>query len=191
LLTRTVALAQTDEPQLTEQDWDRLIPALVQEDWAKAEPLAASYLARFTTEAALMGEEAATVRYMYLKCVSGLLAQKKLTKPAALAKLKGFEGRPVLTPSRPFRLKGLFNCFKLDETERAFFCCSANEGGSQIHTFETFEPADAKILAAAPQLENKEFRLGAIIQRIEAGGVTLPHLVLQFTQAQLFAQGQE
>jgi hypothetical protein len=184
LLATSFGYAQ-EKNKITEADWNKIIPHLVNEEWADAEKISLQYLNRFKGDD-VMSDEAGIVRYMYLKCVSALLGDKAIDKEQAMKKLKGFEGKNVITPFNSFKVKGMFNYLKMAEDGKAWWKCSANNEATVIHAFETYQMSDKTTIEKPEQYEGKEIRLSAIIKEITAGGTVMPRLNILFTATEIW-----
>ena len=181
----TTLFAQDDKNLVTEADWNKIIPFLSGEQWKDAEKMARTYLNRFKGKDE-MSDEAGIVRYMYLKSVGALLGDKVIDKEAALKKLKGFEGKNVITPFITFKNEGMFNYLKLSDEGDNWFQCSANNEATTIHMFETFEMSDKNLVTNPALSEGKQFRLSAIIKSIEANGFTMPRLDVTYSATEIW-----
>ncbi len=185
LLSTTLSAAQDTASLITEEDYNRIIPFLIKEDWKEAEKISLEFLDRFKGKDQ-MSDDAGIVRYMYLKCVSGLLGDKEIDKDEALKKLKGFEGKNIITPYNMFKNGGMFNFLTLNEEGNAWWKCSANDNATVIHAFETFEAADKEMIDNYQQFEGKNVRLSAIIKSIGASGYTMPRLDVTFSNTDIW-----
>ncbi|AWH85622.1 hypothetical protein HYN59_11120 [Flavobacterium album] len=185
LLSNTISSAQETASLITEDDYNRIIPFLIKEDWKETEKISLEFLKRFKG-ANEMSDDAGIIRYMYLTSVSGLLGNKEIDKEAALKKLKGFEGKNVITPYNMFKKGGMFNYFSLDEESKNWLKCSANDKATTIYAFETFEMADQDMVTNYQQFEGRNMRVSAIIKSIGASGYTMPRLDIRFTNTDIW-----
>lgn len=193
LLSFNTAAAQEEQPsQLTEADWQAIIPHLEAEEWEQAEKLAADYLKRFKGEKELW-DEAGIVRYMYMATVAAQLGDKEISKEDAIKKLKGFEGKNVVTPLIMYKKDGMFNYFKIeDEAEegksKRWVHCMANENATVIHIFDYFEMADPALIddEVLVRLEGKLLRVSAKIKEIRAEGNAMPRLAVEYTDGDIY-----
>lgn len=171
MLGATAANAQYKIP---EADWDKLAASLSKENWKSAEQISLGYLGRFKPKQDTT-TEAAIVRYMYLRSVAARLAAKEYTPAVALAKVKGFTGKQVITPSLNFKAAGMFNFIKVSDDKKALFLCAANEAATQIHSFETYYLQDSTMMEQVSELEGQNIRLMGTIKTIKTGGMAMPH----------------
>jgi len=178
-------LAQNVKPLVSEEDWNKIIPFLSEEQWDNAEKLAHAYLDRFKGKEK-MTDEAGIVRYMYLKSVAALLGNKTIDKETALKKLKGFEGQNIITPFIIFKKDGMFNYLTISEEGDNWFQCSANNDATEIHMFETFQMSDRNLLSNPEASEGKKYRLMATIKSIEANGFAMPRLDLLYSTTEIW-----
>ncbi len=185
LLSTTVSTAQNPDPLISQADWQRIIPYLQKEDWKGAEKISFEFLSRFKGDSQ-MDDEAGIVRYMYLKSVGGLLGDKDIDKDEAIKKLKGFEGKNIVTPFNKFKNDGMFNYLKLAEEGKTWWKCSANNDATVIHAFETFEVAHQEMIDDYEQFEGKNLRISAIIKEITAAGSAMPRLNIVFTDTDIW-----
>ena len=184
LLFAPTVFAQ-DKDLLTEADWNKLIPYLSQEKWADAEKLTRKYLNIFKGDA-IMSDEAGIVRYMYLKSVAAQVGDKIIDKEAGIKKLKGLEGKNIITPLMIFKNDGMFNYLKLSEEGDNWFQCSANSEATNIHMFETYQMSDKNLITNAKAYEGKKVRLSAIIKSITANGFTMPRFDVVYSATEIW-----
>lgn len=185
LLIPALSNAQDALALITEEDYNRIIPHLMKEDWKESEKISRELLDRFKGDSE-MSEDAGIIRYMYLKSVGGLLGEKEIDKAGALKKLKGFEGKNIITPMNMFKNEGMFNYLKLNDDGNAWWKCSANNSATIIHIFETFEVADKDMINNYQKFEGKNLRVFAIIKSIAAGGSAMPRLDVIFTETEVY-----
>lgn len=171
--------AQQTRNKISEKEWDKVIAYLDAEKWEKAENTCGQYLKKFKDDQDT-SNEVSTVRYMYLFCVGARLGAKEYSKETALSKVNDLKGKTILTPPREFREKGLFNCFQLSENKKDLYCCGSNKSMTIIHTFEIYKMKDTASVKDASLYQNKVYRVKARVQKIEAGGFTMPRLELVF-----------
>lgn len=133
-----------------------------------------------------MSEDAGIIRYMYLKSVGGLLGEKEISKEEALKKLKGFEGKNIITPMNMFKNDAMFNYLKLNDDGNAWWKCSANNAATIIHMFETFEVSDKDMIDNYQQFEGMNIRVFAIIKSIEAAGSAMPRLDVTYSETDIY-----
>ena len=177
-----ISVSET-KAQLTEADWNSIIPLLRAEDWPKAEKMSAQPLKKIKPKEDTM-YDASNLRYMYLVSVAGELGHKDIDQKEALKKVKHLVGKRIITPGRKYDSKCIFNCWKVDSTG-VFFCCRANDIGTELQIFETFEMNDTTFFADRAMLEQRNFRIMATIKEIKTGGQTFPHFEIRFTDALL------
>lgn len=185
MLSNTISSAQETASLITEDDYNRIIPFLIKEDWKETEKISREFLNRFKG-ADEMSDDAGIIRYMYLTSVSGLLGNKEIDKDQALKKLKGFEGKNIITPYNQFKKGGMFNYLSLDEEGKNWLKCSANDKATVIYAFETFEMADQDMVTNYQQFEGKNIRVSAIIKSIGASGYTMPRLDIRFINTDIW-----
>ena len=170
---------------LTEEDWNSLIPYLVEEDWINAEKVSGELLKRFKGEEEML-DEAGIIRYMYINSIGGLVGNKDIDKEEALKKLKGFEGKVIVTPFNMYKKGGLFNYLTLSEDGKTWSKCVANDSATVIHIFETFEMDDKLLIDNAAKYEGKTMRLIALIKEIKTGGYAMPRLEITYTSTEIW-----
>lgn len=191
LFSTSVCIAQDDDVSLiSDAEWDKLIPYLVEEDFVNAEKVSGSFLNRFKGEDE-MSDEAGIIRYMYLYSVGGLVGEKEITKEEAEKKLKGFEGKVIITPFNMYKKGGMFNYLNLSEDGKAWSKCIANDGATVIYAFETFEMEDKLLLENASNYEGKTMRLTALIKSIGTGGFTMPRLEITYSSTEIWEMQDE
>ena len=170
------------QPRMTDSDWAAVITPLSNEDWKSAEKISLSYLNRFKG-ADDTSYAADILRYMYIRCVGARLAAKEYTPQAALAKVKAFKGKSVITPSLEYKKEGIFNYVTRSDEKKELFVCAANADGTAIFCFEHYAVADTSIFDYADKLEGKKMKMLARIDNIKTGGVTMPHFDISFKNA--------
>lgn len=154
--------------ELTTQDWDRLISALVNNDWQTSGRLSEQYLKLYNKKDP--GGEAARLRYMYIYSIAGQMGERTIDRKEGLKKVRKFIGLRVEMPSHPIQPSKdcIFNCFwPLDDDKTKIFTSAANKEGTFIHAFETFERPKGL------DVENnrgKTLRLGGTLANIELRG---------------------
>jgi hypothetical protein len=166
---------QNNNPSVSNDEWNKLIEQLTNENWTKAEKLCLKYLDKFSEKNDTL-DDAAIVRYMYLRCIGAKLGEKTYTKEQALKKMNKQIGKPIITPPKSFLMNGMFNCFKVAENNKDLFSCSSNNQMTIIQIFETYKLADTTIISNPSELEGKKIRVGGIIKIVEAGGMMMPRL---------------
>ena len=167
------------QPRMSDSDWAAVIKPLSIEDWKSAEKISLSYLSKFKG-----GDDtsyaADIIRYMYIRCIGARLAAKEYTPQAALAKVKSFKGKSVITPSLQYKKDGIFNYVSKGDGKKEFFVCAANADGTAIFCFEHYNVDDTTIFDYADKLEGKKLKMLARIDNIKTGGVTMPHFDISF-----------
>lgn len=176
------SFCQSNNPSVSNDEWNKLIEQLTNENWTKAEKLCLKYLGKFSEKNDTL-DDAAIVRYMYVRCIGAKLGEKAYTKEQALKKLNKQIGKPIITPPKSFLANGMFNCFKVAENNKDLFSCSSNNQMTIIQIFETYELADTTIISNPTELEGKKIRVGGIIKIVEAGGMMMPRLDIIFEKA--------
>lgn len=187
LFSTPVCTAQDEEDisLLTEDDWNTIIPYLIEEDFVNAEKVSLEFLSRFRGESE-MSDEAGIIRYMYLHTIGGLVGNKEITKEEAEKKLKGFEGKVIITPFNKYKKDGMFNYLTLSEDGKAWRKCATNEGATVIFMFETFEMEDKLLLDNADKYEGKNLRMVALIKSIGTGGFAMPRLEVTYSSTEIW-----
>ena len=171
--------AQEEAGKVSDADWDKLIPHLQNEEWAKAEKICKDYLKRFTATDDSLAEPA-ILRYMYIKCVGARLGAKEYEKSKAEALVKDMVGKTIITPYRQFKEKCLFNCFNLSEEKDHLFATSSNNEATVIHCFEHYFLEEQDIIANPEGFEGKNLRIAGFVKSIAAGGSAMPRLDIEF-----------
>lgn len=200
LLFSFPVMAQDEQADvLTQADWEALIPHLEAEEWDEAEKLTEGFLKRFDGGME-MSDEAGIVRYMYLASIAAQVGDKEVSKEDALKKLKGFEGKNVITPFIMYKKDGMFNYFQMveegeideegneGEKKKQWLHCLSNSSATVIQMFDRFEMADPALLEeeVLERLEGKALRVTAKIKEIKADGYTMPRLQVQYTDADIW-----
>jgi hypothetical protein len=168
---------------ITEDDWDNMIEYLSASDWEKAEQETLRHLKRFS-KSEENSEDAAIIRYMYIRCVGAQLATDK-DKSAADKKVKNLVNKPIITPVLTYKTKGLFNYFSLNEAKDAIFLCAANDEATNIFCFETYQMKDKRIIENITDYEGEDMRIKGVIKSISAGGFALPRLDILVIDSEL------
>ncbi|MES2487822.1 MAG: hypothetical protein V4581_17980 [Bacteroidota bacterium] len=170
---------------LTEEDWNSIIPYLIEEDWVNAEKISGALLKRFKGEDEML-DEAGIIRYMYINSIGGLVGNKDIEKDEALKRLKGFEGKVIVTPFNAYKKGGMFNYLTISEDGKNWSKCVANESATVIHIFETFEMDDKLLIDNAAKYEGKNMRMIALIKEIKTGGFAMPRLEITYKSSEIW-----
>jgi len=184
LLATTLCHGQ-QEDILTAEDWNSVIPYLVDEDWINAEKVSGELLKRFKGDDEML-DEAGIVRYMYINAAGGLVGSKEIEKEDALEKLKGLEGKVIVTPFNMYKKGGMFNYLTLSEDGKNWSKCVANDAATEIHIFEIFEMDDKLLIDNATQYEGKTMRMIALIKEIKTGGYAMPRLEITYKSTEIW-----
>jgi hypothetical protein len=161
-----------------------LIKYLEKEQWDKSATLSLKLLNENTDS--VDSDQASTLRYMYIKSVSGLLNQKVISKDDALDKVKSFENLRLILAGHPILKKCSMNCIQLlDDEPNTLFTNATNLKGTEIHSFEyvilneKIGPKDME------EIEGKYGRLQGLLKSIEVEGNFLPRFRLTLTNGEL------
>jgi hypothetical protein len=175
----------TAQTNLTGKDWDGIIKLLIAEDWSKAEKATGVFLKKYNYQTDT-GYEASNLRYMYLVSVAGQLAHKDIDKDKALKKVANIIGQKIVTPSRPFNHKDMFNCFMLNDDSTRISCCQANNINTEIQIFEYYQMNDSTLVSRPDKLADRELRIWGRIESIEAEGFAMPRLRVNYKGCYLY-----
>ena len=125
--------------------------------------------------------------------VAAQLGDKEISKEDAMKKLKGFEGKNIVTPMIMYKKDGMFNYFSIeDEAQegkpKRWSHCLANENATVIHIFDYFEMADPALLddEVLARLEGKLLRVSGNIKEIRAEGSAMPRLEVEYSGGDIY-----
>ena len=179
------AVAAHAQDKVSDKDFGALIEPLSKENWKSAETISLSYLGRFKGKEDT-ADQAAILRYMYIRCVGARLAAKQYTPAVALAKVKRYTGKKIITPVLQYKSHGVFNLITLNDDSTALFLCGANIAGTQIQTFEHYTLNDTAALAHVGELEGHNIRMFARIKTITTAGVTMPRFEIALDNTDIY-----
>ena len=172
--------SQQAEYHLSQKDWNDIIVVLTAEKWGEAEKLSAKFMKKFNDD---NSDDAAILRYMYIRSVSAQLGDHKYSKAAALKKVNGMVGKLMITPPREFNPKRMFNGLKVSEDGDSFITCSSNSDMTVIHCFEYYFFKDPSIVKSPENYTGKSLRLAAYIKSIDAAGDSMPRFEINLENA--------
>lgn len=183
ILLSASSVSSQETNLLTKADWNILLPAINTGKWDDAEKISLEILNRFKGKNEMSGE-AGIIRYMYIRCIAAQIGEKVYEKEEGLKKLKGFEGKNIVTPPIMFKANGIFNYLSLPKEGEVTVwrhCCTNNDA-TVIYTLEAYEPKDLNLIKESGKYEGKYLRLGAIIKEINAGGSEMPRLEIIYNE---------
>lgn len=179
VLFSTYCFGQNSAQIQFEENYDRLLENLSNENWIKAEKLAKRLL-DFAESVDSMQIERKVLRYIYIYATAGLLNEKKLTKHEALEKVLFLKSKEMMMPSHPFNKNCNINCTHISEEDKnTFFTGVNNQAGTQIFCFE-YVQIENGISESETDLEGKNISLQGILNEISVEGNMLPRFKLKF-----------
>lgn len=162
-----------------EEDYDRLIQYLMQENWNESEKLSMNLLKSIESDKD-MEMETMVLRYIYLYSNAGLLNENEISKDEALKKALFLKGKELIMPGHPFRENCYSNCTRFSEDEKdTFFTGVTNANATQIFSFEYVHIPDG-IKESESELTAKFITLKGTLNEISIEGEILPRYRLIF-----------
>ena len=132
----TTALAQQPKPStVTDDDFQKVLVAVSNEDWDAAVALSSKFLKQMKDD----DKRLFRLRYIYLYAAAGMVTDGKMEFDDFAKSTKDFVGKEVAVPYRPITLecRGAFNfiCPSNEKQDRAMVAAS-NKTGTSILAFE-------------------------------------------------------
>jgi hypothetical protein len=131
-----------------QEEYDRILQLISNEDWKAASDAAASYLAKTGTS----GDLPARLRYIVIYTTAGAVSTGAFDFDVLNKRLKGFVGKRVTLPDRPVindAQPGRMNAICIsDPHATSFMVVAANKTNTTIHAFEYVKLQQAVDLAA-------------------------------------------
>ncbi|WP_269236091.1 hypothetical protein [Flavobacterium flavigenum] len=179
LLITNLAISQNKQEITFEENYNKLIENLSNENWDDANKLTYELLTS-TEKVDTMRTEKKVLRYIYIYTTAGLLNSQKLTKDQAIDKVKFLKSKEMRMPAHPFNSKCYVNCTHLKEDEKdTFFTGVNNTAGTQIFSFEYVKIKEG-IKESSTELEGKYIALEGVLNEISVEGNMLPRFKLKF-----------
>ena len=138
-------ICRTETAKEDQQEYDRILQIISNEDWKAASDAAVSYLAK----TGLAGDLQARLRYIVIYTTAGAVSTGAFDFDVLNTRLKGFVGKTVTLPDRPVfsdlqpsRMNAI--CIS-DPRATSFMVVAADKTNTTIHAFEYVnlrEPVD-------------------------------------------------